>query len=245
MTDGRRRAKARAPLEVAVARALTAPLLCVAAMLYAVYALGGPDTRAYLAGTLLLLAAAWALAVRRLIVRRAAGKTLAQLQALEPADFEAWTAARFRELGYRVRITGAAGDHGVDLVLEAPGELAIVQCKRYRSRVVGEAALRDLYGAMHDSGATRAFLVTTGRLTRAALAWAAGKPIVVWDGAVLARPAAPFPRDGGTAGGQPLCPRCGAPLVERRMPGVDGPFLGCSRHPRCRHTQPVEADRTL
>ncbi len=34
---------------------------------------------------------------------------------------------------------------------------------------------------MHDFGAQRAYLVTTGRLTQAASDWAKGKPIVVWD----------------------------------------------------------------
>ena len=31
-----------------------------------------------------------------------------------------------------------------------------------------------------------------------------------------------------------LCPKCGSPLIERK--GQNGPFIGCSGYPKCRHT---------
>ncbi len=219
----------------------------------------------------------WALALVRLTQRNARRKTLEQLQALLPDEFEDWVAARFRELGYTVRRTGMGGDHGADLLAERPGELAIVQCKRYKTWSVGEPALRDLYGAMHDFGAQRAYLVTTGALSEPARRWVRGKPIEVWDGETLARlgreaagrpaplptatanPAPPRPEavaplpaspaasaapaysspQGGTVGGGPICPRCGAPLVVRTQRQTGEQFLGCSTFPRCRHTQPL------
>jgi restriction system protein len=115
---------------------------------------------------------------------------------------------------------------------------------------VGEPALRDLYGAMHDFGVDRAYLVTTGEVTDAARRWARGKPIAIWDGSDLARmaraaapapplnsaasPAQPSPSPAG-----PTCPRCGAALVVRRNRRTGEAFLGCSRFPNCRHTQPL------
>lgn len=56
-------------------------------------------------------------------------------------------AARFRDRGYRVMLTGTAGDHGIDLVAEKTGKRAIVQCKRW-SGSVGEPVLGDLFGAI-------------------------------------------------------------------------------------------------
>lgn len=210
-----------------------------------------------------ILLLVWAVAIVSLRVRLGRRKTLEELQRLSPTEFEDWVAARFRELGYRVKTTGTSGDHGADLLVEKPGELAIVQCKRYRTWSVGEPVLRDLFGAMHDFGAQRAYLVTTGELTAAARAWARGKPIAIWDGKHLARlakgapPEAPEPHAASPEAGsqavaapaeeagsgpalrQATCPHCGAALVLRRNRQTGEPFLGCSRFPQCRFTRRV------
>ncbi len=196
------------------------------------------------------LAVVWALALLSLRLRNARRQTLDQLQALTPTQFEDWVAARFRELGYKVRLTGMGGDHGADLLAEKPGERAIVQCKRYTSWSVGEPVLRDLYGAMHDFQAQRCYLVTTGQVTGGARTWARGKAITIWDGGALARMASasapagpeslpPTPAEQPVPPG-PTCPRCGALLVPRRNSKTGEPFLGCSRFPNCRHTQPLD-----
>jgi restriction system protein len=117
--------------------------------------------------------------------QNAADKTLADLQAMSPDAFEEWVAARFRDRGYSVDLTGSQGDHGVDLVGRRKSETVVIQCKNYRIWSVGEPKLRDLYGAMHDFSADRAFLVTTGELSGPARAWIVGKPIDIWDGAYL------------------------------------------------------------
>ena len=50
--------------------------------------------------------------------------------------------------------------------------------------------------------------------------------------------------DGAGGGSEPKvledreCPKCSAPLVERR--GRAGRFAGCSRYPECRHAEPIE-----
>jgi restriction system protein len=111
---------------------------------------------------------------------------LEQTRALSPTDFEAYVAYRlFARQGYRVENLRAVKDGGIDLIVtDRQGRRAIVQCKRYRS-TVGEAALRDLYGTMIHDGASMAFMITTGSLSAAARRWAAGKPIVLIDGARL------------------------------------------------------------
>lgn len=199
---------------------------------------------------------AWSWAIRSIRARRRAAKTLAQLRALSPDGFEEWVGERFRELGYRVRLVGTSGDHGVDLLAEKGDEVAVVQCKRYdSSHSVGEPILRDLYGTMHDTGANQAYLVTTSELTKPAWQWIEDKPIIVWDGDYLAslskratvKRKAPQAGQVAMADGQPselepdklTCPRCGSPLVMRTKRGMRQAFLGCSRYPRCRYTQPL------
>jgi hypothetical protein len=111
--------------------------------------------------------------------------TLAQLQALSPAEFERWVGDRFQRQGYYVRNRADRADHGVDLWLATPdGQVAVVQCKRYEG-TVGEPVVRDLYGVMQHEKAALGFLVTTGRVSAAARRWAQGKPMVLLDGQQL------------------------------------------------------------
>ncbi|MCB0159368.1 MAG: restriction endonuclease [Caldilineaceae bacterium] len=111
-----------------------------------------------------------------------------QLQALTPSEFEDYVAERiFERQGYRVENTPDVKDGGVDiLVRDRFGNLAVVQCKRYRG-TVGAATLRDLYGTMLHTGATHAYLVTSGRISRDAREWVRGKPIGLIDGARLVK----------------------------------------------------------
>ena len=109
-------------------------------------------------------------------------QTLEDLLALSPDRFELLIAKLFEAYGHRATVMGGNGDHGVDvLVLTGEGEKWIVQCKRY-SGSVGEPVVRDLFGTMLHEAAQKAYLITTGGLTRQAVDWAAGKPIVLYDG---------------------------------------------------------------
>lgn len=40
-------------------------------------------------------------------------------------------------------------------------------------------------------------------------------------------------------GDNAMCPKCGAPLVERQSRRTGDKFLGCPNYPNCRHTQPL------
>lgn len=245
--------KTRQAKEIENALKLTAiSALVVASSLY-VRSAGGQLSLLLPALAVLVTALVWWLALRSVRAHNATDKTIEQIQSLTPDQFEEWVAARFRDLGHAVKVAGASGDHGIDLVAEKSGEIAIIQCKNYRSSSVGEPVLRDLFGAMHDFGATRAYLVTSGRLTRAAADWTKGKPIEVWDGYHLARlsmpsalvadqsieSAANAAREATASG--PTCPKCGTTLVERRNRHTGETFLACPRYPDCRHTQPIRA----
>ena len=108
-------------------------------------------------------------------------RALDALQALDPLVFEHLVAALFKRRGFRATAVGATGDEGVDVRLRKRLSSAVVQCKRYKGSV-GQPVVRDLYGTMLHNDAKEAYLVTTGRITRQAQAWAEGKPIYLVDG---------------------------------------------------------------
>ncbi len=123
----------------------------------------------------------------RSALRRRFGRvqTLAQMLALDPAEFEIWIGMMFQLNGFRVRNTQYSGDHGVDIeVSRPPVNTGLVQCKRYRG-TVGERVVRELYGTLIHERGDRAWLATTGAISRQAREWAAGKPIELWDGQKL------------------------------------------------------------
>ena len=98
--------------------------------------------------------------------------------------FERQVAHLFRSLGYRVRRQPATHDLGVDLFVARPGLRAIVQCKHWR-HPVGPACVRDLYGTLLHTGADLGILATTSTVSRSAERFAAGKPLLLLDGAAL------------------------------------------------------------
>jgi len=120
-------------------------------------------------------------------LRRRFGKvrTLPQMLALQPDEFEVWSGMLFQLMGYQVRNTQYVADHGIDLeVSNRHVHRGVVQCKRYRG-TVGEPVVRDLFGTMMHENADRGWLTTTGGISRQAHTWAAGKPIELWDGQKL------------------------------------------------------------
>lgn len=112
--------------------------------------------------------------------------SLAAMYRLDPSAFEEYVAYRiFARQGYQVLNTPDTKDGGIDiLITDDDGRQAIVQCKRYKG-TVGSATVRELYGTMIHTGAERAYLVTTAEISSDARRWAAGKPLLLIDGARL------------------------------------------------------------
>jgi len=101
---------------------------------------------------------------------------------LSPTEFEQMVVELYQSLGHQAKHTGAVGDHGVDVVVQAQnGEKWVVQCKRWRG-MVGEPVIRDFYGVMHHEKADQGAIITAGRFTPQAQEWARGKPIHLYDG---------------------------------------------------------------
>lgn len=136
------------------------------------------------AAAVTLLVLAGLLAWQRLRAPRQA-LTVDDLYALSPAAFERYVAGLFRRRGYKVRVRGGSGDHGVDLELSrGDGRRAIVQCKRYRN-TIGPDVVRELLGTMIHEQVQHAFLVTTADISPSAREWAQTKPMTLIDGKAL------------------------------------------------------------
>ena len=167
-------------------------------------------------------------------------------------EFELLVGEAFRLQGYRVAEIGGGGpDGGVDLVLSKGNEKFLVQCKQWKAFKVGVDVVRELYGVMAAKGATGGFVVTSGRFTEDATAFASGRNVQLVDGPKLfamikqakqamtaAKPEGskrPMAQSSGSV--SPSCPQCGAEMVRRtaRKGGNAGAeFWGCSKFPTCR-----------
>jgi restriction system protein len=166
--------------------------------------------------------------------------------------FEDLLAEAYRRQGYKVEETlGGGADGGVDLVLRRDGKIILVQCKRWKGKPVPVQTVRELYGVLHDRGASAAKLVATTRFTPEAITFARGKPIELLDsdallellrGVQTSGRIAPTPSSAERAVIAPSCPRCGLKMVmrpARRGPNAGSNFWGCSDYPRCRGTRAI------
>lgn len=110
------------------------------------------------------------------------------LMELTPNDFETLITNLFQRMGLDTKQTQASRDGGVDCVAfdlrPVLGGKVIVQAKRYKN-TVGVSAVRDLFGTMHNEGASKGILVTTSGYGSATFEFAKGKPIELIDGANL------------------------------------------------------------
>ena len=173
----------------------------------------------------------------------------------------------FRLQGYRVTEQGGSGpDGGIDLVLNKGSEKFLVQCKQWKAFKVGVTVVRELYGVMAAKGAAGGFVVTSGRFTEDATAFASGRNIKLIDGPLLhgllseaknvvgpsqlpppkhGRPAPSMssepamPRQMPVQLATPMCPSCGSSMAKRkarRGVNVGGEFWGCATYPACKGT---------
>jgi restriction system protein len=169
-------------------------------------------------------------------------------------EFELLVGEGFCQQGYQVTENGGGGaDGGIDLVLRKGGDKFLVQCKQWKAFTVGVTVVRELYGVMAASGAAGGFVVTSGRFTDDAKAFASGRNITLMDGAALfklinqsptARATRPPPAEtvSPKAVATPLCPVCSKSMVQRVSKRGGSPgnaFWGCSAYPACKGTRPV------
>ena len=181
---------------------------------------------------------------------------LNSLRELPSKRFEDLLGEAYRRKGYSVEETlGGGADGGVDLVLRRDGKLTLVQCKRWRGKPVPVQTVRELYGILHDRGATAAKLVATAKFTSEAIAFAKGKRIELVDSDALVELLRGVQTSGritpaqdrrsqtdATGLEEPRCPICRAQMVKRtakRGASAGSSFWGCTNYPKCRGTRDV------
>lgn len=110
------------------------------------------------------------------------------LMELSPSEFEHLITNLFAKMGLDTKQTQASRDGGVDCVAfdSRPifGGKVVIQAKRYKG-TVGVAAVRDLFGTVHNEGASKGILVTTSGYGQASYEFAQGKPLELLDGSNL------------------------------------------------------------
>ena len=187
-----------------------------------------------------------------LIADVAESKSANALDGMSWREFELLVGEAYSLQGYRVTETGGGGaDGGVDLVLAKGGEKFFVQCKQWKAYKVGVDVVRELYGVMAAKGATGGLIVTSGRFTNDAKAFADGRNVQLVDGTKLfalikqvklsqttkqSATTTSLKSDNPVAS-EPTCPQCGSSMVKRtaRKGGnAGGEFWGCSKFPTCR-----------
>ncbi len=165
-------------------------------------------------------------------------------------QFESLVAEGFRQRGFTVTEKGgAAPDGGVDLILARRNERFLVQCKQWRAQQVPVTIVRELYGVMAAQHAAGGYVVTSGRFTKDALAFAEGRNIELIDGKTLqellrepnnrASASTIAPLTTTNLASTPACPRCQEPMVARvakRGASTGSEFWGCRRYPKCKAT---------
>jgi restriction system protein len=112
---------------------------------------------------------------------------------LSPTDFERRVAELLRQMGFRVELTKASGDGGVDIVALSSSPITggryLVQCKRFGPKLpVGSPVVREFYGALQaDRKAVKGILITTSYFTPDAKRFAADLPLELIDGERLGK----------------------------------------------------------
>ncbi|MGH3830491.1 MAG: restriction endonuclease [Pseudonocardiaceae bacterium] len=110
------------------------------------------------------------------------------LMELKPNDFEALITNLFSKMGLETRMTQPSRDGGVDCVAfdNRPifGGKVIIQAKRYKN-TVPVSAVRDLFGTVHNEGASKGILVTTSGFGKASFDFAKDKPLELLSGTNL------------------------------------------------------------
>jgi len=167
------------------------------------------------------------------------------IRALSWKQFEELVGEAYRRQGYKVTENPGSGpDGGVDLTLRKDDQLVLVQCKQWRSQKVGVKIVRELYGVMADSQASKGVIVTCGYFTQEALDFAIGKPIELIGGNALVElirtvQSEPQIQAEPKSDGIPSCPQCGSSMVLRtakKGSNSGKQFWGCSNFPKCRST---------
>ena len=208
----------------------------------------------------LAVLAIWAVSLvqkaKRGVLLKQAGD-IDRLKEISWHDFELLVGEYYRRRGFRVEERGgSSADGGVDLVLRKVGQTTLVQCKHWKAFKVGVKPVRELGGVMGHERANGGILVTSGRFTAEAEAFARQNRIELVSGgqlvemvhsvqgtgqrAAVAQPTSSPQRPAVDTQRNLACPKCGEPMVlrtTRKGANAGNKFWGCKQFPACSGTR--------
>lgn len=180
---------------------------------------------------------------RRSLFATVSANPKVSVKSLKWLEFERLVGEALRRDGFQVAEQGgAAPDGGVDLVARKDGKRFFVQCKQWRTQQVGVAVVRELHGVVKANWADGGIVVTGGKFTREAREFAELCHMKLIDGEMLEKfigrvaETSPPTATTVTAPSAPVCPRCGAEMVERNAKQgkfAGQRFWGCTTYPKC------------
>ena len=164
------------------------------------------------------------------------------LKCLEWRRFEELCAAYFEALGFRADVA----DSGIALYAQGAERASIIaQCRPWDAYRVGIKPVRALHGAMSAGNVAEGMLMTSGKFTQEARAYAGKGKISLVDGEeLLAKISALVPEKAlallelATRGDYltPTCPSCAIKMVQRKSTARGRRFWGCRNYPACKQT---------
>lgn len=172
---------------------------------------------------------------------------------IEWRRFETLCAELFAQAGFEARTQSHGADGGVDIWLHsrnAAGPVAVVQCKHWLTRPVGEKEVLGLLRVMAAHKVSRGTLVTTSRFTDEAEELARDNGIHLLDvQGLLALIMKRTPEQQQALlqhayegeYWRPTCASCGLKMVERAAREGRSASWGCTAYPDCRFTLPMRA----
>ncbi len=175
---------------------------------------------------------------------------------IEWRRFEAVCEALFAQAGFETRPVSHGADGGVDLWLHsrnAQGPAAVVRCKHWHGKPVGEKELREFHAEMVAHQLQRGTYASTSTFTPEAAQFAAANGINAMDGAALLALIArrmPAQQKALLAVAyegdywRPTCALCGVQMTERTPSRGGADFWGCVNYPRCLARLPMNATRS-
>lgn len=106
--------------------------------------------------------------------------TIEMIDNMTGVQFESFMAEYFKTLGYKVRITKASGDQGIDVIIEKDLIKTGIQCKRYTAPI-SNTAVQEVVAGKAQYGLNNVMVVTNSFFTKGAQSLARSNEVILWD----------------------------------------------------------------
>ena len=113
-------------------------------------------------------------------------KSIFDVDLMSGLEFEQFVADLFERKGYKVKVTKASGDQGIDVIAEKSGTKIGIQAKCY-SGTVGNSAIQEAVAGKQFYLCDKAMVITNNYFTPSAIELAAANDVVLWNRDLLSK----------------------------------------------------------